>query len=61
MKVWRLSSKRLAAPTFFVYVTPELPLPLTMDSFTKIIYRKSRYALNFKQVVQVLQSVVYHC
>lgn len=31
MEVWRLSSKRLAAPTFIVRESPELPLPLTTD------------------------------
>ena len=32
MEVWRLSSKRLAAPTFFVRRSPELPLPLTTNN-----------------------------
>ena len=32
MEVWRLSSKRLAAPTFFVRESPELPLPLTTNN-----------------------------
>ena len=32
MEVWRLSSKRLAAPTFFVRGSPELPLPLTTNN-----------------------------
>ena len=32
MEVWRLSSKRLAASTFFVRGSPELPLPMTTNN-----------------------------
>ena len=38
MEVWRLSSKRLAAPTFFVRESPKLPLPLTTNNRSRCEY-----------------------
>ena len=38
MEVWRLSSKRLAAPTFFVRESLELPLPLITNNRSRCEY-----------------------
>ena len=38
MEVWRLSPQRLAASTFFVRESPELPLPLTTNNRSRCEY-----------------------
>ena len=64
MEVWRLSSKRLAAPTFFVRGSPELPLLLTTNNRsrhdTRHKWRMCRGEAERKQKTQSQGTAFYH-